>query len=89
MKLRTIILCIHDGQVVCVITFNMAQYHLTWTGNPGKYNCTFPAMIDDWRMKWNEATDGETDRMFPFGFVQVKMLHSEISSHAKNNRVLV
>jgi sialate O-acetylesterase len=35
------------------------------------YNCTFPAMIDDWRIKWHEGTDGNTDSEFPFGFVQL------------------
>ena len=35
------------------------------------YNCTFPAMIDDWRAKWYTSSYGNTDPMFPFGFVQV------------------
>ena len=35
------------------------------------YNCTFPAMIDDWRAKWYESTEHNTDAVFPFGFVQV------------------
>jgi hypothetical protein len=35
------------------------------------YNCTFPAMIDDWRAKWYLSTQHNTDPMFPFGFVQV------------------
>ena len=35
------------------------------------YNCTFPAMIDDWRAKWHTSSYGNTDPMFPFGFVQV------------------
>ncbi|KAK7474786.1 hypothetical protein BaRGS_00033967 [Batillaria attramentaria] len=34
------------------------------------YNCTFPAMIDDWRAKWSAQT-GETSPTFPFGFVQL------------------
>jgi len=35
------------------------------------YNCTFPAMIDDWRLKWHEGTNGQTDSLLPFGFVQL------------------
>lgn len=38
---------------------------------PNTYNCTFPAMIDDWRRKWYDGTGGCTDPLFPFGFVQV------------------
>ena len=37
------------------------------------YNCTFPAMIDDWRSKWYESTQHNTDATFPFGFVQVRI----------------
>lgn len=56
---------------------NMSIYGAIWyqgeanAGNPTKYNCSFPAMINDWRKKWNEATNGDTDILFPFGFVQV------------------
>ena len=42
-----------------------AQYGLN------SYNCMFPAMIDDWRAKWFNATQGNTLEEFPFGFVQV------------------
>ena len=35
------------------------------------YYCTFPAMIRDWRSKFQIGTKGETDPTFPFGFVQV------------------
>ena len=37
--------------------------------NRNKYQCTFPAMIDDWRKKFSASSD--TDQLFPFGFVQV------------------
>ena len=36
-----------------------------------QYACTFPAMINDWREKWYQGTAGQTNPMFPFGFVQV------------------
>lgn len=38
------------------------------------YNCSFPAMVDDWRAKWYSSTRGNTDPVFPFGFVQVRMI---------------
>ncbi|XP_033119694.1 sialate O-acetylesterase-like isoform X1 [Anneissia japonica] len=41
------------------------------TNAPDTYNCTFPAMIDDWRNKWYEGTGGLTNKKFPFGFVQL------------------
>ncbi|XP_059144149.1 sialate O-acetylesterase-like isoform X2 [Physella acuta] len=36
-----------------------------------RYNCTFPAMIDDWRLSFNKASSGQSDILFPFGFVQL------------------
>lgn len=33
------------------------------------YNCTFSAMIDDWRAQWSAATFGEVSSDFPFGCV--------------------
>ncbi|XP_063738593.1 sialate O-acetylesterase-like isoform X1 [Eleginops maclovinus] len=35
------------------------------------YNCSFPAMIDDWRMAFHQGSGGQTALDFPFGFVQV------------------
>ncbi|XP_063291972.1 sialate O-acetylesterase [Pelobates fuscus] len=35
------------------------------------YNCTFPAMIEDWRQSFHEGSSGQTDQHFPFGFVQL------------------
>ena len=40
-------------------------------GNPRRYNCSFPAMINDWRAKWANYTDGATDVDFPFGWAQL------------------
>lgn len=39
--------------------------------NTELYNCTFPAMIDDWRAAFHEGSEGQTDKDFPFGFVQL------------------
>lgn len=39
--------------------------------NKDEYNCSFPAMIDDWRMAFHQASGGQTVDDFPFGFVQV------------------
>ncbi|XP_069572447.1 sialate O-acetylesterase isoform X1 [Brachyistius frenatus] len=36
-----------------------------------KYNCSFPAMIDDWRMAFHRGSGGQTALDFPFGFVQL------------------
>ena len=45
------------------------------SGHPGGeydgYNCTFPEMIADWRRQWHSSTGGQTDKEFPFGFVQL------------------
>ena len=38
-----------------------------------QYNCSFPAMIEDWRAKWAEGTGGTTDSSFPFGWSQVRL----------------
>ena len=38
---------------------------------PRRYNCSFPALIRDWRMKWAKHTDGATSPDFPFGWAQV------------------
>ncbi|KAA0714858.1 Sialate O-acetylesterase [Triplophysa tibetana] len=39
--------------------------------NRDKYNCSFPAMIDDWRMAFHQGSEGQTAIDFPFGFVQL------------------
>ncbi|XP_072248958.1 sialate O-acetylesterase isoform X5 [Leuresthes tenuis] len=36
-----------------------------------KYNCSFPALIDDWRMAFHQGSGGQTALDFPFGFVQL------------------
>lgn len=41
--------------------------------NQDKYSCTFPAMIDDWRMAFHTGSEGQTAQDFPFGFVQVRL----------------
>ncbi|XP_054448634.1 sialate O-acetylesterase [Pteronotus mesoamericanus] len=35
------------------------------------YNCTFPALIEDWRQTFHRGSQGQTERLFPFGFVQL------------------
>ena len=64
---------------------NMTIYGAIWyqgeanANQPLTYNCTFPAMIDDWRVKWFDGTGSLTDRVFPFGFVQVSAFgHSQV-----------
>ncbi|CAH1793020.1 unnamed protein product [Owenia fusiformis] len=54
----------------------MTLYGSLWyqgEGNAGQsaeYSCLFPAMISDWRTKWN-ARNAQTSAQFPFGFVQL------------------
>ncbi|XP_077050657.1 sialate O-acetylesterase isoform X2 [Siphateles boraxobius] len=48
--------------------------------NRDKYNCSFPAMIDDWRMAFHEGSVGQTALDFPFGFVQ-------LSTYRKNDQL--
>lgn len=40
-------------------------------GNAVKYNCSFPALIADWRAVWRNATSGQTGDELAFGFVQL------------------
>ncbi|XP_063403927.1 sialate O-acetylesterase-like [Mytilus trossulus] len=40
-------------------------------GSPDTYNCTFPEMIADWRKQFTTNSDGQTNSLFPFGFVQL------------------
>jgi sialate O-acetylesterase len=60
---------------------NMTIYGAIWyqgesnAGNPEAYNCSFPAMIYDWRKKFHEANDGNSLE-FPFGFVQLSAVNS-------------
>eukprot|EP00301_Raphidiophrys_heterophryoidea_P026486 c915_g1_i1.p1 GENE.c915_g1_i1~~c915_g1_i1.p1 ORF type:complete len:574 (+),score=149.16 c915_g1_i1:43-1722(+) len=56
---------------------NMTIKGVAWYQGEGnednalKYNCTFPAMIADWRKSWASGTSGITNDSFPFGFVQL------------------
>ncbi|XP_046843511.1 sialate O-acetylesterase-like isoform X2 [Xenia sp. Carnegie-2017] len=55
-----------------------AQYHYL------SYNCSFPAMVDDWRAKWYSSTRGNTDPVFPFGFVQLSSVGHDLKSTSQN-----
>ncbi|XP_005069293.1 sialate O-acetylesterase isoform X1 [Mesocricetus auratus] len=39
--------------------------------NRDLYSCMFPALIDDWRQTFHYGSQGQTERFFPFGFVQL------------------
>ena len=56
--------------------------------NMDVYNCSFPAMIDDWRSSFHEASGGQTALDFPFGFVQVSR-HYKRRPTAKNKTITV
>ncbi|XP_060069656.1 sialate O-acetylesterase-like [Ylistrum balloti] len=55
---------------------NMTIYGVIWyqgesnAPSPHDYNCTFPSMISDWRVKFH-ASHGQNDPAFPFGFVML------------------
>ena len=73
----------NSGEPFILITNN--NYYDSFfliTGNPPKYNCTFPAMIADWREKWHQKSQ-QTDPMFPFGFVQVNIIIIKFSQLLK------
>ncbi|NWV45391.1 SIAE acetylesterase, partial [Daphoenositta chrysoptera] len=36
-----------------------------------QYNCTFPALIADWRRAFHAGSAGQTELLLPFGFVQL------------------
>ncbi|NXU19540.1 SIAE acetylesterase, partial [Pardalotus punctatus] len=36
-----------------------------------QYNCTFPALIADWRRAFHTGSAGQTEPLLPFGFVQL------------------
>ncbi|XP_046862151.1 sialate O-acetylesterase-like [Xenia sp. Carnegie-2017] len=48
------------------------------------YNCTFPAMINDWRAKWYASTQNNTDPQFPFGFVQLSAVGNDTTTNENN-----
>ncbi|KAL4688072.1 hypothetical protein H8957_004718 [Semnopithecus entellus] len=48
--------------------------------NTDLYNCTFPALIEDWRETFHRGSQGQTERFFPFGFVQLSSDLSKKSS---------
>ena len=57
------------------LSLSLSEVGCSWSclstpGAPSTYNCTFPAMIDDWRGKWKNASE-HMSSTFPFGFVQV------------------
>ncbi|KAL9825834.1 sialate O-acetylesterase isoform 1-T1 [Geothlypis trichas] len=39
--------------------------------NTDQYNCTFPALIADWRWAFHTGSAGQTEPRLPFGFVQL------------------
>ncbi|OBS82249.1 hypothetical protein A6R68_23758, partial [Neotoma lepida] len=39
--------------------------------NRDLYSCMFPALIEDWRQNFHSGSQGQTERFFPFGFVQL------------------
>ncbi|XP_071432527.1 sialate O-acetylesterase isoform X1 [Pithys albifrons albifrons] len=48
-----------------------AFLHTDW------YNCTFPALIADWRQAFHTGSAGQTEPVLPFGFVQLSTYHRQ------------
>ncbi|XP_067909849.1 sialate O-acetylesterase [Heterodontus francisci] len=44
-----------------------------------EYNCTFPAMIEDWRQIFHQGSGGASEIDFPFGFVQLSTYRQAVS----------
>ncbi|NXW24991.1 SIAE acetylesterase, partial [Circaetus pectoralis] len=42
-----------------------------------RYNCTFPALIADWRQAFHAGSAGQTEPLLPFGFVQLSTYHRQ------------
>lgn len=57
--------------------------------NRDKYNCSFPAMIDDWRMAFHQGSEGQTAIDFPFGFVQVLLNSQKWNKLSKLKKLLL
>ncbi|XP_045441437.1 sialate O-acetylesterase isoform X2 [Pipistrellus kuhlii] len=48
--------------------------------NRNLYNCTFPALIEDWRQTFHLGSHRQTERRLPFGFVQLSAVLTEEES---------
>ena len=62
---------IYNGDAAIIDLLRIRKVVCVLPVGSNNYNCTFPAMIDDWRDKWHTSTIEQTDPMFGFGFVQV------------------
>ncbi|KAK3609136.1 hypothetical protein CHS0354_032663 [Potamilus streckersoni] len=49
-------------------------------GRADRYACQFSAMISDWRQKFHKGSDGETNNLFPFGFVQLSGFNNNFNN---------
>ena len=61
--------------------------HTDRTGGGWPYNCTFNAMIKDWRQQWSNNTDGRTSSTFPFGYVQLNGVGDPAKEPPYTNKV--
>jgi sialate O-acetylesterase len=57
--------------------FGALWYQGEANAGASNYWCTFPAMVDDWRAKWSQYTGGQTNLLFPFGFVQLSTWNAD------------
>ncbi|NWU38392.1 SIAE acetylesterase, partial [Hylia prasina] len=50
--------------------------------NTDQYNCTFPALIADWRRAFHTGSAGQTEPLLPFGFVQLSTYRRQSADDA-------
>ncbi|XP_054568751.1 sialate O-acetylesterase isoform X4 [Eptesicus fuscus] len=55
--------------------------------NRDLYNCTFPALIEDWRQTFHLGSQGQTERFLPFGFVQLSAVLSDEESDDRFSQI--
>ena len=62
----------------------MYLYVCSGEGNAGRateYSCQMPALVREWRSQFHQQSLAETRDDFPFGYVQVSLLHPLTLSH--------
>eukprot|EP00729_Bicosta_minor_P006043 gene6043-14072_t len=56
----------YQGEADCTGGYPMGNHY-----SSVNYACTFPALISSWRKHWHAGSNGATNAVFPFGFMQL------------------
>lgn len=56
----------YQGEADCTGGYPMGNHY-----SSVNYACTFPALISSWRKHWHVGSNGATNAVFPFGFMQL------------------